>query len=125
MRSQAIEESDRARGVGHADVHMCGQSGFAPHEHAHRVADVPVTGMRRQHRVACHGARMRARDGSAQASRGQGARYPVAKLSELGDRVANPTVYARGNLHHRRVRLDSHAVAQVGRQRGEDLVRAE
>jgi hypothetical protein len=68
---------------------------------------------------------MRARDGGAQPLRGQGARHPVAQVDELGDGVPDAAVHAGRDLHHRRVRLERHPVAQLGRQRGEHLVRAE
>jgi hypothetical protein len=68
---------------------------------------------------------MRARDGGAQPVRGQRAGHPAAQLGELGHRVADPAVHAGGDLHHRGVRLQRHAVAQLARQRGMHLVSAE
>jgi hypothetical protein len=67
---------------------------------------------------------MRARDGSAQPLRSQRARHPVAQTGKLSDRVADAEVHTGGDLHHRRVRLERHAVTQAGRQPGEHLVRA-
>jgi magnesium transporter len=123
--AQSVEQPDRTLGAGHADMDVRRERRLAAREHAHRVADLAIAGIGGEHRVARERGRMRARDGGAQTPRGQGARHPAAQLSQLGNGVAYAAVHAGGDLHHRCVGLERHAIAQIGRQPGTHLIRTE
>ena len=125
VRAQAVEQPDRgarasrsrrgrasrgsARGArARASTRRCRGSAD---ETRRRCRSTPPTGACRRRRRA--------------ALAGQRARHLAAQLGELRDRVGDPAMHPGGDLHHGRVGLRRHAIAQLGRQVGDHLVRAE
>ena len=125
VHAQAVQQPDRGPRVGDPDVDVRREGRLAPREHAHRRADGAVARVRGHDRVAPHGGRVHAGDARAQPMSGQGTRELPAQLSQLGDRIGDPVMDAGGDLHHGRVGLGRHAIAQLGAQAGDHLVRAE
>jgi hypothetical protein len=68
---------------------------------------------------------MRACDGGAQPLLGQRPAQPYPELGELCHGVRDGAVHAGADLHHRRVRLQRHAIAEILRQPLEHLLGAE
>ena len=69
MGTQAVQQPDRALGVGHADVHVQGEGRLAASDPAHGVLDHLVAPGRRDLRVLGHLPRVHARHGRRQPHR--------------------------------------------------------
>ena len=111
MHAQPVQKPDRGTRVRYPDVDMRREGRLAPREHPHRRADLAVARVRRDDRVAPHGGRVHAGDAGAEPVVGERARELPAQLGQLRDRIGDPAMHARGDLHHGRVGLLRHAIA--------------
>ena len=124
MHPHPVERPDRVARVGDAHVHVHRQRGFAARENARGLGDRAVAGEGSDDAVAPHGGRVGAGGRRPQPELPERLLQARAQVGELAHRGADPLVGPGGELHHGRVRLEAHPLAQVVGQLGHHLVRA-
>ena len=125
--AQAVQEPDRGARASAIPTWTCvARVGSRRASTRIDVVDVAVARVRRDDRVAPHGGRVHAGDARRAARGAASARESLQRSSrQLRDRVGDPAMHPGGDLHHGRVGLRRHAIAQLGPQARDHLVRAE